>query len=69
MKSNKNYLSITKAIPSGLITSLEVVNGPIGKLTILTVFCSDTEKEQIMNKAVSFGMPHERFDKGIKLFN
>ena len=65
----RNSLGIQKALPTGLLTKLEMVQTPDGQLTILTVFCNQQQTSEIISQATKIRMPHERFKGGVKLFN
>jgi hypothetical protein len=52
-----------------MLTHLEVVQVEGEPLTILTVFCTKEQTIDIINKASKIGIPHERTNNGVKLFN
>ena len=58
---------IKSKLPANLLTTIDIIQTPIGELKTLNVFCDSNVADTIIDFFASLGIVHEKFSQGVKL--
>lgn len=52
----------------GVIVNVSSEQTPLGIMHTMTVKCNKEQTQEVIDRAVKMGMPHERFNGGVNIY-